>query len=144
MKVEVRISADVREPHVVIHANALTPDIARLVAAIDASDDILTVADADRVIVLRTEEIYMIRIEEDRAAVYDKSRRYVCNRRLYELEERLGSGFLRISKSTLVNLRQIESVQASYQGLMLLLLKNGCKDYVSRRYLPGLKAYLGL
>jgi two-component system response regulator LytT len=29
-------------------------------------------------------------------------------------------------------------------GMMLLKLKNGMKDYVSRKYLPSLKNYLGI
>ena len=52
--------------------------------------------------------------------------------------------FMKISKTALINLKYIEGVEASFGGSMLLILKNGCKDYVSRKYLPDLKKYLGL
>ena len=65
-------------------------------------------------------------------------------KRLYETEEILGRGFLRISKSAIVNLRCLDSVEPSMSGMMLLKLKNGMKDYVSRKYLPSLKNYLGI
>ncbi|RKJ31015.1 LytTR family transcriptional regulator, partial [bacterium 1XD42-8] len=32
----------------------------------------------------------------------------------------------------------------SFGGMMCLVMKNGCKDYVSRKYLPDLKRYLGI
>ena len=31
-----------------------------------------------------------------------------------------------------------------FGGIMLLVLKNGCKDYISRKYLPAFKKYLGI
>ncbi|HHT54760.1 MAG TPA: LytTR family transcriptional regulator, partial [Clostridiales bacterium] len=47
------------------------------------------------------------------------------------------SGFIRISKSVLVNLKYLDCVEPSFGGIMLLVLKNGCKDYISRKYLTG-------
>ena len=60
------------------------------------------------------------------------------------MEKLLGSGFMRISKSTLINLKQINSVEPSFHGTMLVILKNGNKDYISRKYLPAFKKYLGI
>ena len=60
------------------------------------------------------------------------------------VEAALGSDFLRINKSTLVNLRQLDYVEPTLGGLMLLVLKNGCRDHISRKYLPAFKQYLGL
>ena len=62
----------------------------------------------------------------------------------YELASQLGKGFMQISKSTLVNLSYLDSIEPGFSGTMLLKLKNGNKDYVSRTYLPAFKKYLGL
>ena len=43
-----------------------------------------------------------------------------------------------------VNLSYLDSIEPGLGGTMLLKLKNGCKDYVSRKYLPDFKRYLGL
>ena len=56
----------------------------------------------------------------------------------------LGADFMRISKSIIVNLRKIESVEAVFNGMLLLRMKNGSKEYVSRTYLPQMKEYLGI
>lgn len=60
------------------------------------------------------------------------------------MEKLLGNGFMRISKSTLINLKQISRVESSFHGAMLVILKNGNRDYISRKYLPAFKQYLGI
>ena len=86
----------------------------------------------------------MARVENEKISVYGKAKVYSCSGRLYKIEELMGSGFLRISKSTIINLKYLDSVEPSFNGMMLVKLKNGSKDYVSRKYLPALKKYLGL
>ena len=38
----------------------------------------------------------------------------------------------------------LDLIEASFNGAFLLKLKNGLSDYVSRKYFPQLKKYLGL
>ena len=52
--------------------------------------------------------------------------------------------FMRISKSIIVNLCKIESVEVVFNGMLLLRMKNGTNEYVSRTYLPHMKEYLGI
>ena len=54
------------------------------------------------------------------------------------------SHLMQISKSALINLSYMDSVESSFSGTLLLKLKNGCKENVSRTYLPEFKKYLGL
>lgn len=56
----------------------------------------------------------------------------------------LGVSFMRISKSVLINLQYLECVEPTLGGLMMVTLKNGCKECISRKYLPAFKKYLGL
>lgn len=145
MKVEIRISPDAAEPYAVIHTAKRTEEIEKLAAALEnAPGEILTAMENGRIIVLRPEEIYMVRAENEKTLLCCESRQFPCRKRLYELEEALGRGFMRISKSALINLRYLDSVEPTFSGMMELVLKNGCRDYVSRKYLPGLKKYLGL
>ena len=95
-------------------------------------------------IFLTREEIYMIRMEHSTVVLYTKEKTFTSKKRLYEIEEMLGTSFIRISKSTIVNMQHIHYVEPSFQGMMLLVMKNGCRDYISRKYLANFKAYLGL
>ena len=145
MKVEIKILKDVPEPYAVLYARELTPELQRAAALLEGEGGgKLVVEKQERLFVLRPEEVYMIQVENEKALVFTKDGQFACNRRLYELERSLGSSFLRINKSTLVNLRQLDYVEPTLGGLMLLVLKNGCRDHISRKYLPAFKQYLGL
>ena len=145
MKVEIKIVEGTPEPWAALYAAELTPELQRAAALLEAEGGgRLVVEQRERLFVLRPEEVYMIRVENEKTLVYTKSEQYACGKRLYELETSLGSGFLRINKSTLVNLERLDYVEPTLGGLMLLVLKNGCRDHISRRYLPAFKQYLGL
>lgn len=146
MKVEIKISPEVREPYAVIYASEVTAEIRRAASAIEDTEDnnILSVSDNGRVFILRPEEVYMVRIENEKTVVYTKTKKYISNKRLYEFETMLSGGFMRISKSALVNLKYLDYVEPSFGGVMVLVLKNGSKDYISRKYLPGFKKFLGI
>lgn len=105
---------------------------------------VITAKDKEKIIVLNPDEIYMVRAEAGEVRVYCEDKTYRSARRLYELETELGSDFMRISKSTIVNLKKIDSVEPSFNAMMYLVMKNGCKDYITRTYLMQFKKYLGL
>ncbi|MDO4567833.1 MAG: LytTR family DNA-binding domain-containing protein [Clostridia bacterium] len=146
MKVEIRISEEAVKPYAVIYTNEMTAEVSRIASLIEDSADtnLITVTENERIFVLRPEDVYMIRVEQEKTIVYAKSEKYISNKRLYEFEAMLGNDFMRISKSVLVNLKHLDCVEPSIGGVMLLVLKNGCKDYISRKYLPAFKKYLGI
>ena len=96
------------------------------------------------IVVLQSKEIYMVRVEDGDTVIYGEKNKYRSRKRLYELGAQLGSQFMQISKTTLVNLSYMDSIEPGFSGTLLLKLRNGCKDYVSRTYLPAFKKYLGL
>lgn len=144
MKVEIKISSEVKEAYAVIYTNELTDEIQTLISSIEGGNSVITAKDQDRITVLQPREIFMVRTEGEKTIIHGRSAAYVSQKRLYELESQLGKGFMRISKSTLINLKEVDSVESLFNGVMMLVLKNGCKDYISRKYLPDFKKYLGI
>lgn len=146
MKVNIDISPDYDEPYVVIYTNQVMDEIQRIADIFSGSSITMITAtqNEEDLIVLRPDEIYMVRIENSETVIYGKEQKYYSRKRLYELQQQLGGQFMQISKSTLVNLSYMESIEPGFSGTLLLKLKNGCKDYVSRKYLSMFKKYLGL
>ncbi|MBR4014777.1 MAG: LytTR family transcriptional regulator [Anaerotignum sp.] len=145
VKVEIKLTEEEYEPYAVIYTREITPAIRNAVMLLEQeSPNVISVVDNERIIILQPEEIIMIRVENEKTSVYAKAERYESNKRLYEFEEMLGNGFMKTSKSTIVNLKQIAYVQPTLGGLMLLVLKNGCTDHISRKYWPAFKKHLGL
>ena len=145
MKVSVDILPDYKEPYAVIYTDQVTDEIQRMIDAFSMSETPITaLRNEEDIIVLQPSEIYMVRVEDGDTVIYCEQQKYRSRKRLYELGNQLGRQFMQISKSTLINLSYMDSVEPGFSGTLLLNLKNGCKDYVSSKYLPDFKKYLGL
>ena len=145
MKVSVDISPEYKEPYAVIHTDKVTEEIQRMIDIFSVSEAPITaLQNEEDIVVLQSKEIYMVRVEDGDTVIYGEKNKYRSRKRLYELGAQLGSQFMQISKTTLVNLSYMDSIEPGFSGTLLLKLRNGCKDYVSRTYLPAFKKYLGV
>ena len=145
MKVSVDISPEFKEPYAVIHTDKVTDEIQQMIDSLSASDAPITALWNEKdIIVLKPMEIYMARVEDGDTIIYGEKKKYRSRKRLYELANQLGKQFMQISKTTLINLSYMDCIEPGFSGTLLLKLKNGSKDYVSRKYLPEFKKYLGL
>ena len=145
MKVKIDISAEYREPFAVIHTDKVTDEIQRMIDIFSNSETPITaLQNEEDIVVLQPKDIYMVRVENGDTVIYGAKQRYRSRKRLYELGQQLGKQFMQISKTTLINLSYMDSIEPGFSGTLLLKLKNGDKDYVSRKYLPEFKKYLGL
>lgn len=144
MKVSVELSKEYNPPYAVIYTDTVTDDIQKAIDLLGMNDTPLIGMQEDRMVIIKPDEAYMIRVENGDTVIYTENEKYYSRKRLYEMLGQLGTGFMQISKQTIVNLSCIKSVEAGFSGTLLLKLKNGSSDYVSRKYLPEFKKYLGL
>ncbi|MBR2554842.1 MAG: LytTR family transcriptional regulator [Aeriscardovia sp.] len=144
MKVKIEISEEYDPAYAVIYTKAVTEEIQKVSDLLQQDNGPVTAYSEDRLVVLQPEEIYMVRVEDETTVIYSKENKYKSRKRLKEIYAQVGDGFMQISKSTVINLKYLDSMEAGFGGTMVLKLKNGCKDYVSRFYLKALKQYLGL
>ena len=88
-------------------------------------------------------DLYYIESVDGRTYLYTQKNVYETACRLYELEELLKpKRFQRISKSVLVNLMKIQSIQPALNGRFTILLKSGEKVIISRNYVKAFKSAL--
>ena len=145
MKVSIELSPEYSEPYAIIYADKITDSIQRTLDIFGSNESPITAfKNENDIVILQSKEIYMVRVENKDTIIYGKDWLNRSRKRLYEMQQQLGAGFMQISKSTLVNLSYMSNVEAGFSGTLLLKLKNGCKDYVSRKYLSEFKKYLGL
>ena len=146
MKVNLFVSRDITEPHADIHTNELTGNVSKAISILesDESSDMIAVKKGSDIALLELGEIYMFRVEDKQVNVYTQNNSYVIKKALYQVEDSLNGDFVRISKTTIVNLKKIKRVAPSLRGMMFIELKNGLKDNISRKYLPDFKQALDL
>lgn len=148
MKVECKISADYKEPYAVLHINKMTETIAEIISMLEkenANSLTLIAAKDKKTYFIKPEDILLVRTEGREIVCYDKLKnRYTLDKPLYELENILNIYFVRISKSAIANINQIDHVEAGFNGTMALVMKNGITDYISRSFRKSFKERLGL
>lgn len=146
MKVNLFVSKDIEEPYADIHTNELTENVTKAMSILedDGSSEMLAVKKGSDIVLLQFSEIYMIRVEDKQVKVFTEHDEYLIKKALYQVEELLPGDFVRISKTTIVQMKKIERVAPSLRGMMFIELKNGLKDNISRKYLPDFKKALDL
>lgn len=126
-------------------SNALTDDVRAIVGELHEIYDynIPGTDEAGNKRMIRRAEILSAYSEGQRVIVLTTGGRYVVRKKLYELETELGdTNFIRISKSEIVNIRKIKSLDLSITGTIRLVMKTGYETYVSRRNVAKIKEKL--
>lgn len=148
MKVECKISADCKEPYAVLSIEKMTPVIAEAISLLEKAETdsaVLIAVREGNTYFMEPQKLELVCTEGREIVCYDELRnRYVLSKPLYELEQVLGSRFVRISKSTIINIRRIDHVAAGFNGTMELVMKNGMESYISRSFRKIFRERLGL
>ena len=97
----------------------------------------------DDIKMLSITEIECITVLEGKTyAIDSQNQRYRLKLRLYELEERLPSSFIRINKSTLANENALKRFVVTVTGSVDAVFQCGYREYVSRRCFAQIKRRL--
>ena len=96
------------------------------------------------IIEISPEDVYCFYIEDKKLYASLDSGRALIRLRLYEIEEMLGDGFIKINQSSIANIGKIERFTVSIGAALTVHFKNGHRDYVSRRQVKAVKERLGI
>ncbi|HYC76732.1 MAG TPA: LytTR family DNA-binding domain-containing protein [Planctomycetota bacterium] len=106
--------------------------------------DRIAVKTGDRVRLVRAHEIDWIEAEGPYARLHVGSETHVLRTAMHELESRLDPRrFVRIHRSTLVNLDRVKELREYFRGEYLVLLEDGTELKLSRSRRATLEALLG-
>ena len=114
----------------------------------DANDAArIMVNKAGKKLFITTDEITYVMAKDDYSYIYTDTDRFLSTSSLTSLEEKLTvSGFFRVHRRYLVNLKRIRSVAPQQGGTLILTLEDRGETEVpvSRRRVAGLKKAIGL
>lgn len=127
-----------------IRAAEKTADILNAIDLLENGSGGVTVTKDRNTYFCKLTQIYYIESVDKHTYVYTKGECYESRDRLYELEEKLGMYYVRISKSMIVNLRKIRNVSAEPGGRMIAVLLNEERVVISRSYVKEIKRRLGI
>jgi DNA-binding LytR/AlgR family response regulator len=135
-----------KDEEVVITAKERTPLIDQIEELVTSQQSGTLVAyTEDDTLLLPVDKIACCMVSEGKTFAIDiKGNQLRLKQRLYELEEHLPEHFIRINKSCIANIRQLERFAATYSGGINAVFKCGYTDYVSRRCFAAVKRRLGI
>jgi DNA-binding LytR/AlgR family response regulator len=144
MNIKTEISSKYSEIELHICSNELSDEVKRISAELHTMYDekIPGTDEKGNHRMLLPAEIISFYSEGQRVMARGEKECYVVPNKLYELEELTKEHFIRISKSEIVNIRKIRSLDMSITGTIRIIMKNGYETYASRRNVSKLKARL--
>ena len=144
MKVRIELDPQMDEPEMIIRAPRLTEDVARLQQLIlEQKMTPLTFYKDRSEYFVDVSEILFFETDGEKIYGHTREEAYEVRQKLYELEEILPIAFCRISKSTIINTKQIYSIEKSFSGTSTVNFYQTHKQvHVSRHYYQLLKERL--
>ena len=146
MKISVEINSEIEEEEIIIKARTFSDEIKSLSDMLENkkdSNDYLLLFDEKKEYLININDIIFFETENDNVYAHTKDYAYLCKMRLYELEKKLPKNFERISKSAIINIFQIYSIEKKFNAASLIQFNECHKEvYISRRYYKMLKEKL--
>ena len=143
IRLDIELDSNISEDKVIIRCNKMTKDIYELQNII--SDFI---SKKQKIIFYKDNVEYYIDLsdilffetEDNCINAHTRDNIYQVKYKLYELENILSNNFVRISKSTILNIDEIHSITKNLTSSSVVEFKNSQKKtYVSRRYYKDLR-----
>lgn len=145
MKLTVLQSPEIAETEIAIRCSYVSKDLQRVISLIHSIDTVLIGYHEKMCFRISIDSVFYIDSVENQTFIYTNNNTYNCKERLYELDVKLKNmDFVRISKNTIVNLRQISQVKSVGISKLELVLKNKEKLIVNRNYLKEFKQRFGI
>lgn len=146
MKIHIELDENLKENEIIIRTNSIDEEVVNIqkniVEAISSKSKI-TVYKEDSEFYLPLENMLFFESDNDKVYAHTNNDSYLCKYKLYELENLLPAYFMRVSKSTILNTRQILSITRSLSTSGSVEFQNSHKKiYVSRSYIKPLKERL--
>lgn len=145
MKITIEDRMDGQEDEIIIRCKQMDEHLLKLVYAIKAGREKLTVTSGNDIFRVAPKDVFYFEAVDNKVFLYLEKEVYETKLKLYELEERfVGTDFLRVSKSVIMNLSKVKTLSPAFNGRFEAIMKNGEKIIISRQYVPVLKDKLGL
>lgn len=145
MKITILPPEPGQEDEIILRCAQLDDRVLELLRALRNEQFKLSAYSETGITLLDPKEVYYFEAVDNKVFAYCEKQVYEVRKKLYELEDAFaGTDFLRISKSTIVDLSKVMHLSAAFNGRLEAKLKNGEKTIISRQYVPALKKKLGL
>ncbi|GAA0114916.1 MULTISPECIES: LytTR family DNA-binding domain-containing protein [Clostridium] len=143
MKITVE-HTDVEENEIILRCKSIDEEMLHILSLLKSRTQKLCVfKEKSELILLSPDSVFYCESVDEKVFVYTKEDVFQTGLNLAEIESSYSDvGFLRISKSIIINLHKIKSLKSYTSGRIEVYLKSNEKVIVSRHYAPILRQKL--
>lgn len=143
MDIRLKALSKEHKEYVEIGCHEVTEEVRELVFFVKSRQGQLSGIEDGKEYEIPITDVYYIEVMDNKCFIYCSKKVYETRERLYELENLLKEkNFLRISKSTLLNLMKIKAIKPALNSRFIAVLQNGEEIIISRKYVADLKEKL--
>lgn len=143
MKIRIDLSENIEEDEIVIKCGKLSKEIQQIqqaISEITLQAQKFTFYKEEKEYYFPVEAILFFETSDGKVDAHTTDEVFKIKYCLYELEEILPNNFIRISKSTILNVNHIHSISRNFTSSSLIEFNKSYKQvYVSRNYYKELK-----
>lgn len=143
LKINIVKSDEIGETEINVYYSELDAETLEVISYLNRiNKKIAGTLDGETVFIPLCDVLYFEAVD-GRVFGYTKEKCYQISEKLYRLEESLGEDiFVRISKSTIVNLTRLQKIKPEKNSRLLATLDNGERLVVSRQYIGKIREKL--
>jgi DNA-binding LytR/AlgR family response regulator len=132
-----------RDEEIVVYAKKASAFTDELEAFVKSNTPDIIGYNGGNIVKLSPSEVYVFAVEDGKVFAHTEKEKHLVQKRLYQIEETAGEKFVKINQSCIVNVALIERFEPTFGGSLMVVMKNGYRDYVSRRQMKIVKERIG-
>ena len=134
---------EMEKPEVTIAYSEMTASVKRVADFVRSVEQTILCKKDEEECSVPVGDIFYIESVDKKTFVYCEKDVYMCSLRLYEIEKIVEqAGFVRVSKSTILNIERLKGVKTLVNSRLEAILSNGERVCVTRKYLKDIREAL--
>ena len=143
MEIKIRKIGGQEQEYIEIGCRSEDTRVKSIIKFVKGLDGSISGSKGERIYEIPVVDIFYIESVDDRTFIYTYKDSFETNLKLYEFEDLLKEkGYLRISKSVIVNIMKADSIKPALNGRFLCKLSNGEDVIISRKYVPEFREFI--
>lgn len=145
MKIIIEEAGPGEEDQIIFRCRKIDDQMLKLISELKLGQKKIAGSKDGNIMMIDPANVYYFEGVDNKVFLYCRQNVYETKLRLYEVEEEFkNTYFFRASKSVILNVTKIKSINPAYSGRFEALLYNDERIVISRQYVPELKRKLGL
>lgn len=146
MKINIEVKTD-GETEVLIKGNPSSVEVIDFINYIndyntESIPNKIMLKDGEKNFIKDIDEIWYFESDNNKLIASVDNISYTCKFKLYQIESFKDRGFIRISKSSIVNVNKINFIEMEFSGNYTITMKNDKRLTLSRKYVKEFKKYV--